>query len=136
MVDRCRPPLLANSFICCAANEVPVGFFVGKPPKEGRYSLIWQIQYLLHLLPLSLHATFRRAKVHGGKPKGIDMAIDLICAMVVDEQTARCADRDGQTLYVCSEHYRQMFWSQSEQTPRIFSRIIHRPHPRPIAGRI
>jgi Cu+-exporting ATPase len=37
------------------------------------------------------------------------MAIDPICGMTVDEATARSAQRDGQTLYFCSEHCRQKF---------------------------
>ena len=38
-----------------------------------------------------------------------DMAIDPICGMTVDEATARSAERDGQTVYFCSEHCRQKF---------------------------
>lgn len=37
------------------------------------------------------------------------MAIDPICNMTVDEATARNAERDGTTLYFCSEHCRQKF---------------------------
>ncbi|HEX7380476.1 MAG TPA: heavy metal translocating P-type ATPase [Pirellulales bacterium] len=37
------------------------------------------------------------------------MAIDPICGMTVDEATARSAERDGQTVYFCSEHCRQKF---------------------------
>jgi len=37
------------------------------------------------------------------------MAIDPICGMTVDEATGRSAERDGQTVYFCSEHCRQKF---------------------------
>jgi Cu+-exporting ATPase len=37
------------------------------------------------------------------------MAIDPICGMTVDEATALNAERDGQTVYFCSEHCRQKF---------------------------
>ncbi|CAN5152624.1 hypothetical protein BH11PLA2_BH11PLA2_47000 [soil metagenome] len=37
------------------------------------------------------------------------MAIDPICGMTVDESTARNAERDGKTVYFCSEHCRQKF---------------------------
>ncbi len=37
------------------------------------------------------------------------MAIDPICGMTVDEATARRAERDGTTVYFCSEHCRQKF---------------------------
>jgi P-type Cu+ transporter len=37
------------------------------------------------------------------------MAIDPICGMTVDEATARSAERDGQTVYFCSDHCRQKF---------------------------
>lgn len=37
------------------------------------------------------------------------MAIDPVCDMTVDEATARSAERDGQTVYFCSEHCRQKF---------------------------
>jgi Cu+-exporting ATPase len=37
------------------------------------------------------------------------MAIDPICGMTVDEATARSAERDGQTVYFCSEHCRHKF---------------------------
>ncbi|MBI2806607.1 MAG: heavy metal translocating P-type ATPase [Planctomycetes bacterium] len=37
------------------------------------------------------------------------MATDPICGMTVDEATARSAERDGQTVYFCSEHCRQKF---------------------------
>ncbi len=39
------------------------------------------------------------------------MAIDPICGMTVDAATARSAERDGQTIYFCSEHCRQKFLS-------------------------
>jgi Cu+-exporting ATPase len=32
------------------------------------------------------------------------MAIDPICGMTVDEASALCAERDGQTFYFCSDH--------------------------------
>jgi Cu+-exporting ATPase len=37
------------------------------------------------------------------------MAIDPVCGMTVDEQTAISAERDGQTFYFCSEGCRQKF---------------------------
>jgi Cu+-exporting ATPase len=37
------------------------------------------------------------------------MAIDPICGMTVDEATAQSAERDGRTVYFCSEHCRQKF---------------------------
>ncbi len=37
------------------------------------------------------------------------MAIDPICGMTVDAATALSAERDGQTVYFCSEHCRQKF---------------------------
>ena len=37
------------------------------------------------------------------------MAIDPICGMTVDEATARSGERDGKTVYFCSEHCRQKF---------------------------
>ncbi len=37
------------------------------------------------------------------------MAIDPICGMTVDEATSRSTERDGQTVYFCSEHCRQKF---------------------------
>ena len=40
------------------------------------------------------------------------MAIDPICGMTVDETTAISAERDGQTVYFCSEHCRQKFLGQ------------------------
>jgi Cu+-exporting ATPase len=39
------------------------------------------------------------------------MAIDPICGMTVDEASALCAERDGQTFYFCSDHCRQKFLS-------------------------
>jgi Cu+-exporting ATPase len=46
------------------------------------------------------------------------MAIDPICGMTVDEATARSAERDGQTVYFCSEHCRQKFLgSQINEKP-------------------
>ena len=37
------------------------------------------------------------------------MAIDPICGMTVNEATARSAERDGKTIFFCSEHCRQKF---------------------------
>jgi Cu+-exporting ATPase len=37
------------------------------------------------------------------------MAIDPICGMTVDPATALAAERDGETIYFCSEHCRQKF---------------------------
>ena len=48
------------------------------------------------------------------------MAIDPICGMTVDEATARSAERDGQTIYFCSEHCRQTF---------LGSQATEKPHP-------
>ena len=46
------------------------------------------------------------------------MAIDPICGMTVDEATARSAERDGHTVYFCSEHCRQKFiGSESKEKP-------------------
>ena len=39
------------------------------------------------------------------------MAIDPICGMTVDEASALCAERDGQTFYFCSDHCRQKLLS-------------------------
>ena len=39
------------------------------------------------------------------------MGIDPICGMTVDEASALCAERDGQTFYFCSDHCRQKFLS-------------------------
>jgi len=36
---------------------------------------------------------------------------DPICGMTVDEKTALHAERDGKTLYFCSEHCRAKFLS-------------------------
>ena len=44
------------------------------------------------------------------------MAIDPICGMTVDEATARSAERDGQTVYFCSEHCRQKFLAPGAPT--------------------
>lgn len=44
------------------------------------------------------------------------MAIDPICGMTVDEETARSAQRDGQTFYFCSDHCRQKFLGEGEPT--------------------
>ena len=46
------------------------------------------------------------------------MAIDPICGMTVDEATARSGERDGKTVYFCSEHCRQKFLgSESNEKP-------------------
>src|SRR4030042_6788131 len=45
------------------------------------------------------------------------MAIDPICGMTVDEASALCAERDGQTFYFCSDHCRQKFLS-TPATPK------------------
>ena len=42
------------------------------------------------------------------------MAIDPVCGMTVDEASALHADRDGQTLYFCSDRCRQKFLSAPE----------------------
>ena len=42
------------------------------------------------------------------------MAIDPVCGMTVDEASALHADRDGQTLYFCSDRCRQKFLSTPE----------------------
>ena len=44
------------------------------------------------------------------------MATDPICGMMVDEATARHAERDGQTFYFCSEHCRKAFLSAPATT--------------------
>lgn len=36
---------------------------------------------------------------------------DPICGMTVDETTALHAERDGKTIYFCSDHCRQKFLS-------------------------
>ena len=36
---------------------------------------------------------------------------DPICGMTVDEATALHAERDGKTIYFCSDHSRQKFFS-------------------------
>ena len=36
---------------------------------------------------------------------------DPICGMTVDEATALHAERDGKTIYFCSDHCRQEFLS-------------------------
>jgi P-type Cu+ transporter len=46
------------------------------------------------------------------------MAIDPICGMTVDTATARSAERDGQTVYFCSEHCRQKFLGSNSQEKR------------------
>ncbi len=38
-------------------------------------------------------------------------AIDPICGMTVDTTTALHAERDGETVYFCSDHCRQKFLS-------------------------
>ena len=54
------------------------------------------------------------------------MAIDPICGMTVDEATARSAERDGQTVYFCSEHCRQKFLgSHAQEKPH--SAHDHKP---------
>ena len=44
------------------------------------------------------------------------MAIDPICGMTVDEATARRVERDGKTVYFCSEHCRQKFLAGTGKT--------------------
>jgi Cu+-exporting ATPase len=44
------------------------------------------------------------------------MEIDPICGMTVDKATARNAERDGQTIYFCSEHCRQKFLANTGKT--------------------
>ena len=44
------------------------------------------------------------------------MAIDPICGMTVDKATARSAERDGQTIYFCSDHCRQKFLAGAGKT--------------------
>jgi Cu+-exporting ATPase len=41
---------------------------------------------------------------------------DPICGMTVDEATALHADRDGKTVYFCSEHCQQKFLSMPDGT--------------------
>ena len=40
------------------------------------------------------------------------MAVDPICGMTVDETSALSAERDGQTVYFCSDDCRQKFLSE------------------------
>ena len=42
------------------------------------------------------------------------MPTDPICGMHVDEGTELTAERDGQTLYFCSDHCRQKFVATGE----------------------
>jgi len=51
------------------------------------------------------------------------MAIDPICGMNVDEATARSAERDGKTVYFCSEHCRQ------KAHRRVENFLLHRAKP-------
>ena len=44
------------------------------------------------------------------------MAIDPICGMTVDQTTARRVERDGTTVYFCSEHCRQKFLAGAGKT--------------------
>src|SRR5437899_3258176 len=53
--------------------------------------------------------TLETPKITNDSRKGWRMTKDPICGMMVDEATALCADRDGHTLYFCSEHCRQKF---------------------------
>jgi Cu+-exporting ATPase len=41
------------------------------------------------------------------------MAMDPICGMTVDESSPLRAERDGQTIYFCSEHCRKKFVEQA-----------------------
>ena len=36
---------------------------------------------------------------------------DPICGLTVDKATTIHAERDGKTIYICSDHYRQKFLS-------------------------
>src|SRR5690606_31993582 len=47
--------------------------------------------------------------------KEIEMAIDPICGMTVDENTALKAELDGETHYFCSESCRKKFLSASPE---------------------
>ncbi len=44
------------------------------------------------------------------------MAIDPVCGMTVDEQTAIRAERDGETFYFCCEHCRRKFLQPDQRT--------------------
>ena len=63
------------------------------------------------------------------------MAIDPICGMTVDEATARSAERDGQTVYFCSEHCRQKFLAGGKKAgPAQSSHDHHEPAPQKQQG--
>ncbi|MCX7396636.1 MAG: YHS domain-containing protein [Planctomycetales bacterium] len=55
------------------------------------------------------------------------MAIDPICGMTVDEATARSGERDGKTVYFCSEHCRQKFLG-SESNEKSNATHDHKGH--------
>lgn len=61
------------------------------------------------------------------------MAIDPICGMTVDEATARSVERDGRTVYFCSEGCRQKFLG-SAATEKANTAGEHRGHQHPPAS--
>jgi Cu+-exporting ATPase len=75
----------------------------------------------------------RGGRMGNGSP---GIAIDPICNMKVDRESALSAERDGQTFYFCSEHCRQKFLSapaateKSEEKPQAAKAIYTCPmHP-------
>ena len=56
------------------------------------------------------------------------MVIDPICGMAVDEATARRVERDGTTVYFCSEHCRQKFLAGTGKTGPVPPAQVHAPH--------
>jgi Cu+-exporting ATPase len=65
------------------------------------------------------------------------MAIDPICGMTVDEASALSAERDGQTVYFCSDDCRQKFLSEpAAATPEESASDDHDSHsPAPAPGK-
>ncbi|MBX3433649.1 MAG: cadmium-translocating P-type ATPase [Pirellulales bacterium] len=62
------------------------------------------------------------------------MAIDPICGMTVDEATALRAEREGETVYFCSEHCRQKFLgSESKEKPHTVH--DHKGHEQKLASK-
>ena len=53
------------------------------------------------------------------------MAIDPICGMHVDEQTALSAERGGQTFYFCCDHCRQKFLASNGEDTSAASKAGH-----------
>jgi Cu+-exporting ATPase len=58
-------------------------------------------------------AAFNRSKNRAGEVFEMSNAIDPICGMTVDEQTALKAERDGKIFYFCCDGCRQKFLTQS-----------------------